>query len=165
MSQDHKKRVEQAVLKFHAKHKKETDKLNGLIKKRKHTKPEKDVEKECVTWMRTHGWVVQIYESKATLSNGVWRQQSMKAGNADCQGTLPGGIACYIEFKSPGRLSTFNNPKNQRQIDFILARIDMGAFACVVDSVTLLSHIYSEWKKLRETDPTEAKNYLLESLP
>ena len=165
MSQDHKKRAEAALNKYLTNYQKETDKMTGKIKKRSYNKPEKDVEKECLTWMRAQGWNVQIFESKATLSNGVWRNQSMKAGNSDCQGTLPGGVACYIEFKAPGRLSTFNNEKNQRQIDFILAKIDMGAFACVVDSVSLLSHIYNEWKKRREIDPAEAKFYLLEVMP
>jgi GTP-binding protein EngB required for normal cell division len=165
VSDERKKSVENALHNYLKKYQKDTDKLNGVIKKRTNAKPEKNVEKECLTWMRAQGWNVQIFESKATQINGVWRNQSMKAGNADCQGTLPGGIACYIEFKSPGRLSTFNAPKNQRQIDFILAKIDMGAFACVVDSADHLAGIYNIWKEKRAADPEDAKNYLLDALP
>lgn len=165
MSQEHKNRIKAILDKVAARDQKEIEKLNGLRPKRKNKTPEKDLEKEVLAWMRSQGWNVQVYESKATFSNGVWRNQAMKAGNADIQGTLPGGIACYTELKSPGKLSTFNNPKNQRQIDFILAKIDMGAFACVTDSVDHLSHIYNEWKKRREIDPADAKFYLLEVMP
>lgn len=165
VSEDRKKATEKALHNFLNKYQKDTDKMSGKIKKRTNTKPEKTVEKECLTWMRSQGWNVQIFESKATQINGVWRNQAMKAGNADCQGTIPGGIACYVEFKAPGRLTTFNNPKNQRQIDFILAKIDMGAFACVTDSVQHLQSIYNIWKEKRAVDPTMAKIYLLDALP
>jgi len=157
---DYKKRVEEAMLKFHKKDLKEIEKLSG--KKKRNKKPEKEVESSCLEWMRAQGWVVQVIESKATLSNGVWRNQAVKAGNADCQGVMPDGVAIYVEFKAPGKLKTFWNERNQRQQDFITERINMFAFSCVVDSVELLSDIYRAWKAL----PQEKKRaYLLSRLP
>ncbi|MFN9972690.1 MAG: hypothetical protein ACK58T_22650 [Phycisphaerae bacterium] len=165
MSDDYKKRIEKALNKFAERDNRELQKLNGTIKKRKNAKPEKDVEKECLTWMRGRGWNVQIYESKATQVNGVWRQQAMQAGNADCQGIMPGGVSVAVEFKAPGKLATFNRPQNQRQIDFIEDRITMGGFACVVDSVSLLQHIYETWLDKKLISDEEAISYLLEVLP
>lgn len=165
MSDEYKKRIEKALNKFAERDNKEIQKLNGTIKKRKNQKPEKDVEKECLTWMRGMGWNVQIYESKATLSNGVWRNQAMAAGNADCQGVMPGGISVAVEFKAPGKLSTFRKEKNQRQIDFIEDRISMGGFACVVDSVSMLKTIYNNWLDKKLLGDEDAIEYLFDALP
>ena len=49
--------------------------------------------------------------------------------------------------------------------DFILTRIEMNAFSCVVDSATLLSDIYTRWESLRVTDKEKAKQYLFDMLP
>lgn len=140
-------------------------KLRG--KTRKNASPEKEVEKECVHWMRVQGWSVEIYSAKATYDprRGVWRNQSMKAGTCDCQGVAPGGIFAAIEFKSPGRLSTFNQPKNYRQKEYILNKINVGAFACVVDSVNRLREIYAGFCQALQTSPDAAKVFLLKSLP
>lgn len=165
MSDEYKKRIEKALNKFAERDNRELQKLNGTIKKRKNSKPEKDVEKECLTWMRSQGWKVQIYESKATQVGGVWRQQAMQAGNADCQGVMPGGISVAVEFKSRGKLSTFRKEKNQRQIDFIEDRISMGGFACVVDSVLMLQTIYNNWLDKKLLGDEDAIQYLFDALP
>lgn len=162
---DRKSGAANALNKFLEKDWREQQKMNGLIKKRTHGKPEKDVEKECVTWMRAQGWAIEIYESKATQVNGVWRQQSMKAGHPDSAGTMRDGTAVYVEFKAPGKLSTFKKLGNERQVAFIKERIEMNCFACVVDSVDLLKHIYDRWSALRSLGPLEAKRFLEEVLP
>ena len=140
-------------------------KTMGLIKKRKNMAPEKAVQNACLAWMRENEWVVEIYESKATQVNGVWRNQAMKAGHADCAGVMPDGIACAVEFKAPGKLSSFNRGGNERQKDFIIKRIHSGSFACVVDSVERLLLIYDKWSEVKAVNPQEAKHYLLSQLP
>jgi hypothetical protein len=158
---DRKSGAANALNKFLEKDWREQQKLSGTLPKRKHKKPEKEVEKACVDWMRKQGWVVEIYESKATLSNGVWRQQSMKAGTADCMGVMPDGTAVIVEFKAPGKLKTFWAERNQRQQEFLIERINLFAFACVTDSVKRLIDIYDCWRKLNDT---QGRNYLMEKL-
>jgi hypothetical protein len=131
-------------------------------------KPEKEVEKACLAWMREKGWTVAIYESKATYSEAAGRyvSQSMKAGNADCMGHLPGGIGVVVEFKAPAKLSTFAAEKNYRQQEFIKAKIDAGCFACVTDSVERLAEIFAVWSQKRSSHGIdEAARYLHEQLP
>lgn len=115
--------------------------------------------------MREKEWEIQIYESKAVNINGVWRNPSMTAGHADCAGLMPDGTSVAVEFKAAGRLKTFNKEGNERQKDFIIKRIHMNGFSCVVDSVERLKEIYEQWDKIRQVNPQEAKNYLLKMLP
>lgn len=166
MSDDYKKRVELAMLNFAKRDLKEIDKLQGK-RGRPHKKPEKLVEKSCMEWMRAQGWVVSIYESKATYDprRGLYRNQSMKAGHADCVGLLPGGLSVVVEFKAKGRLSTFSDENNFKQQEFLKERIKMGAFAVVVDSVERLSTLFSTWSDLRMDSDYRAMDYLYQSLP
>lgn len=150
-------------MRHHAKDAKEVDKLCNPHKRRRNKKPEKLVEAECLFWMRQQRWSVQVIESKATLSNGVWRNQAVSAGTCDCIGTMPDGISVYIEFKAPGKLKTFNREKNIRQREYIKSKIHMNAFSTVVDSVELLEQIYTTWQKM-ET-PEEKRLFLLNVLP
>jgi hypothetical protein len=131
-------------------------------------KPEKEVEAACLKWMRSRHWDVRIYESKSTYDPraGRYISQSMKAGNADCMGNLPDGVAVIVEFKAPGRLSNFASSKNYRQAKFVQDKIMGGCFACVTDSVERLQGIYMTWAGLRaEGDLNGAKLYLLGKLP
>lgn len=132
----------------------------------KRNKPEKEVEKLCLEWMRQHQWDVQIYESKATFNprTGHWAQQSMKAGTADCMGCMPDGHMVVIEFKAKGHLRGFNHPRNYRQKLFIKNKIAQNAFTCVVDSPELLQTIYTGWLALR-SDKEAAKLFLMKMLP
>lgn len=170
MSEEHKKRVTDALNKYYAKQDKEIRKLNGLDgPRRKNEKPEKEVEKACLQYMREQNWLVEIYEAKSTYdpAKGIYRQQAMKAGTCDCMGTLPDGIGVAIEFKAPGRLSSFNAEKRFKQRKFIVDKINSNSFACVTDSVDRLKIIYEKWRELREnnTDFGVARNYLLSMLP
>lgn len=142
-------------------------KERGPKKKRgHHKKPEKEVEKVCLVWMRALNWDVQIYESKATYNprTGHWSQQSMKAGTADCMGCMADGHMVVVEFKAKGHLRGFNHPKNYRQKLFIKQKISQNAFACVVDSAELLNTIYTGWSALRH-DKEAAKLFLMKMLP
>lgn len=131
-------------------------------------KPEKEVEKACLVWMREQGWSVQIYESKATYSEAAGRfiSQNMKAGTADCMGNMASGIGVAVEFKAPTKLSTFSAPANHRQQEFMKEKIYSGCFAVVTDSVHRLYTIYLNWVDLRGMGLIEeSKHYLLEMLP
>lgn len=172
---DRKNSVKQAMEKFLNKDIKEMKKLapeidaeGKVIPKRKKTngKPEWElVQKPCLKYMRELGWDVETYESKATWSGDGWKNQSMKAGTPDCQGVMPDGTAVAVEFKAPGKLSTFNLDKNYRQKEFIEKRISQNAFACVVDSVDRLHEIYSAWKYQKMLGPELAREYLMRMLP
>lgn len=164
----------EAMNKFLTKEANEIKKLSPVdesgalkVRKKRNASPEKDVEKACLIYMRKLSWDVQIYESKATwdTQSHQWKNQSMKAGNADCQGVMPDGIAVAVEFKAPGKLSTFNLDKNYRQKEFIIKRINQNAFACVVDSADLLHEIYIHWQNMRVIGAAEARDYLLRKLP
>lgn len=134
---------------------------------RKHyEKPEKEVEKACLEWMRTQGWSVNIFEAKATFDPRRQRyiSQSMKAGTCDCMGNTSEGVSVAVEFKAPGAISSFNSPKRIKQKQFIINKILTNCFACVVDSVEKLETIYKQWQFLR-ADGEAARSYLLKALP
>lgn len=136
-------------------------------KKRKNKKPEKEVEAACLKWMRDNGWSVQVLEAKSTWSpsQGRWCQQGMKAGTPDCVGSTDDGVGAFVEFKAPGRLSSFNSDKRYLQRKFIVDKINTNAFACVVDSAKRLETIYLKWLEIRTQDKNAARNYLLAMLP
>ena len=140
----------------------------GLVSQKKNDAPEKTVVKACLIWMRINGWDVDIFESKSTYDprRGIYRQQAMTAGICDCLGHLPVpnlGIGVAIEFKAPGRRSTFNAPKNYRQQEFLKAKINTGCFGCVVDSVEMLKEIFEQWQK--RALKNEGIEYLNSKLP
>jgi hypothetical protein len=166
MTQDYKSRVRAALNKVAERELKEISKLNGTHKKRKHAKPEKLVEKACMEWMRNQGWSVQVIEAKATYNpRGFWSNQSVKAGTCDCIGTTNQGISVAIEFKAESRLKTFRKETNQRQIDYIVEKIEHGAFACVTDSVERLKEIHEVWTNIRAKSFEDSIRYLKGMLP
>lgn len=137
-------------------------------RKTKNRKPEKEVERFCLEWMRQNHWDVQIYEAKATYNprQGRYMQQSMKAGTVDCQGVLPDGTFVAVEFKAPGRLSTFAAPKNIRQKQYLTQKIEHYAFGACVDSCARLQAIFALYSKIRDEEGKDAaKQYLLSQLP
>jgi hypothetical protein len=160
---DHKKSVWDALEAFSRK-----DAKDKAPKKqrRANSKPEKEVERACLTWMREQKWDVQIFEAKATYNPrlGIYIQQSMKAGTADCLGCMPDGRMIAIEFKAPKRRRDFNKLSNYRQQQFIKNKIKQNAFACVVDSVDMLKTIYQIWSVIKDDIPA-AKMLLEKMLP
>ncbi len=130
-------------------------------------RPEKDVEKECLAWMRKMAWTVNIYESKAVWNAKAetWSQSGMRFGTCDCMGNMEDGVAVAVEFKAPGKLSSFNREDNFKQRQFIFDRINTNVFACVVDSARRLEEIYEAWLVIRALDKAKAREYLISSLP
>lgn len=147
--------------KFSSRVEKERQRELGLG--RKNDKPEKRVQDNCLSWMRSKGWSVNIFEAKATYdpSRGRYISQSMKAGTLDCMGSTPIGISCVVEFKSPGKLATLRD--NQRKT--IIEKINANNFAVVVDSVERLEMMYGEWVRRREISLQSAREYLMSMLP
>jgi len=96
----------------------------------------------------------------------------MKVGTCDCLGSIGGdndpnaGIACAIEFKAAGRLSTFNKEKNFAQRKFLIDKINANNFACVVDSAERLDLIYKRWADIKKNSGINmARAYLISMLP
>jgi len=162
MSEERKKSVLDALNKYSAKSAKEAA---PKAKRKRNKSPEKEVEKECLALMRSWGWTVEVYEAKATWNGKAWVQPGMKGGTCDCMGTTDEGINVSVEFKAPGRLSTFNSQKRFKQRQFIVTRIEANGFACVVDSAKGLEVIYMRWAQIREKDKIAARNFLINSLP
>ncbi len=158
---DHRERAKKALDRFYEKRIREEQRQ--LLPRRKNESPEKDlVEKPCVNWMRAQGWNVQIFESKATRDGrGNWRNSHMRAGNFDCQGTLPDGVAAYVEFKAPKKRSTVR----QKQYEFALEKIGVNAFVVVVDSLISLQAQYNMWRANRAVSLDAARTQLLADLP
>lgn len=157
-----KDRVREAMERHHSKL------LNKNTRGTKNKKPEKDVERFCLEWMRSQGWDVQIMESKATYNPkaGMYlRNTSVSTGTCDCIGTMPDGKFVAIEFKAPGRLSTFASDRNHMQRDYIISKIRSGAFAAVVDSVARLEKIHAAWQDALLISIEKAKDLLLGYLP
>ena len=165
MSDDYRDRIRKSIEKFHAKDLREIERLGGRGKRNK--KPEKEVEKDCLKWMRALGWDVNIYEAKAILTKSGERVNShMPPGVSDCMGITPYGEPAYVEFKAKGSRSTFNLEKRHKQKEFMLNKIKRHGFGCVVDSVTMLDETYNHWRSLRLKGLTkEARQYLFDCLP
>ena len=129
--------------------------------KKKNQKPEKDVEKTCLKWMREHGFNVDIIEAKGGYNN-QYGVIAVKAGFSDCVGNDNFGRACFVEFKAKGRRS--NVSEIQRQ--FLLSKISTNTFAVVTDCVEHLSNSYNIWCGLYDYGKYKrAREFLMSILP
>lgn len=112
---------------------------------KKNAKPEKDVEAEVLLVARQMGFLLFVYESKATFNPKIGRylkSNSVVEGHPDLAGITPCGKPCYIELKAKGKLSTLRTKQNM----FLNQVIDHGAFALVVDNSGELKVRYDLWK-------------------
>jgi hypothetical protein len=134
---DTKKRIEAAIKKYVEKNTESTK------KHRKNDKPEKRVEKAVMAWCKEHNWYCNVIEAKATFNEKLGRYIGgmAKAGHVDISGTTNMGIACFIELKAPGKLSTLR----PNQYDFLIECINRNAFGVCVDSAELLEQVYVEY--------------------
>lgn len=158
-------RIKASVEKSSKKDLNEINRLQGKSKKNK--SPEKDVEADCLEWMRGLSWDVNIYEAKAVYNpDGTYRSSRMKAGVCDCMGITPDGIPIYVEFKAKDRRSTFNADKNYNQRKFLLKKIQYCAFAVVVDSADRLMEYWDAWREaVANNGKLQARDYLMSVLP
>lgn len=131
---------------------KQARKNDPLRKKRKYSRPEKQVEKEVMAWLKDHDFSCHVVEAKAVYSPsaGIYLNSQAEPGMSDVIGCTPDGRGCFIELKARDRRSALKD--HQRR--FLLSKISRGAFACVVDSVEYLEKCWSHYK--RGGDMTEA---------
>lgn len=138
----------------------------GIKKPRKkNSKPEKEVEAKVVAWCKENGFEISVVESKAVFNRAAGRyiKGQTDAGFSDMAGITGDGSGCgaFIELKAQGKLKTIS----VAQYDFLLAKIQKGAFSCCIDSVELLAQIYYGWLTLKHQNPNDAKSYLISFLP
>ena len=122
------------------------DKLKEkLIKTKKKLKPEKIVEKEILATCSDLGLDMSIVDSKMFFSEkaGRYRTGETESGFADLAGNDSNGIACFIELKARGKMSTLR--PNQRA--FLVRKAEAGCFACAVDRAEVLVELFLAWKK------------------
>ena len=147
--------VKDAMLKHHA----------GLLRKekarRKNKTPEKDVQHDCVRWLMMNNFTGHIYEAKGGYNN-TYGIIAVIRGHSDWAGCDEMGRAVYVEFKAKGKLSTLR----EHQRNFLIDKIESNAFAVCVDSMDILSRIYSVWNGLVSDRHFErARKFLMDSLP
>lgn len=153
---DIRSRVQRAMEKHHAKlaGRKPRTKPNG--------RPEKEVERDCMEWLKEHGFSCHVVESKAVYSHkaGRYIKGQTDEGFADCVGVYGAtGTAVFIEFKAPGRVSTLR----PAQKHFLRTKIDHNAFAVVIDSVEKLEQIWNEYLVKRAS--LSHQSFLFSQLP
>lgn len=133
--------------------------------KRHNDDPEAQVVRTIITETKLLDWDIQVVESKAKFIDGQYRSSGIKFGTCDILGIDSIGNAVFIEAKAPGKRSTFWREGNDRQIEFLLSKIERGAFACVVDSWAQLNAYYMQWRQIRITNTEAAKAFLTDALP
>jgi len=109
-------------------------------------KPEKEVEKEILSYAPLYGFDLTVVDSANVFSHST-KKFTRRMTSEVCSDLIGnnGPYACFIELKAKGKLSQFNTPKNIKQKLFIMRKIQSGSFACVVDSMHRLMHIWKLW--------------------
>ena len=144
--------------------KKQMSKANKSIgRTRKNNSPEKDVETECLLWLRSSGFSMTVIESKSVYSAKANRYLTgmVASGFPDLIGCDKHGFLVAIELKAKGELSTLRF----KQRIFLMDKINSNCFAVCVDRVTSLQVYYVEWIKLRRENEKLSREYLLSILP
>ena len=133
--------------------------------KRTNKKPEFEFRKKVMRWLIERGFECDVVESKGVYNfeAGRYDHGQTKAGFSDVVGVTPYfGVACYLELKAPGRRSMLKN----HQKEFLIKKINKGAFAVCVDAIEDLEMIYLNWRHLRsEHGYKDAIEYLIGRLP
>jgi hypothetical protein len=127
---------------------------------RRNEKPEFEFKKTLRKHIENLGFCVETVESKAVYSKAAGRylEGQANAGFSDTCGVTPYfGVAFFCELKAPGRRSTLK----VHQRDFLLEKIEMGAFACCVDSTALFDELWTEWLSLRKEGYFQASKEML----
>lgn len=128
---------------------------------RKHNSaPEKEVQKQIHAWLLQQNFFAFRVEAKAVFSQAAGRylQGQTVTGCADELAVCPNGRFVAVEVKAPGKRSTLR--PDQRT--FLLNVIARNGFACVSDSV---SHVSNLWTKYNSSQDALKKSVLLNDLP
>jgi hypothetical protein len=130
----------------------------------KNKQPEKEVVLALMAYLKGSGFSCHVVEAKAVFSQRAGRYLRSQAdpGMSDILGATPQGVGCFIEVKAPGRRRTLR--ENQRE--FLLGKIQIGAFAVCVESVEEFVESYRKWSNLVKSGASvEAKSFLMNCLP
>lgn len=128
--------------------------------KPKNKKPEKELEKQMLPFLKSLGIFAWVVDSSAVYSASAGRYLYSQAdvGCPDIIGVNHLGLFVAIELKSPGRRSSLK----EHQRDFLTRLIQHNSFACCSDSVSHFSSLYSSWL----TTPLENRQaMLMQDLP
>jgi hypothetical protein len=153
MSDDVKKRVEKAMMKFAEKQ---------LPKKRRSKNENKEgpVVLEIKNALFAIGFSLDVVEAKATWNERAGRYMSSQAvpGFPDLCGTGPDGESVWIEVKARGKRHTIR----PTQFNFLLEKIKQGAFGVCADSSAYVIECFRKWKSLERMS---RQNFLIAELP
>lgn len=158
---DHKEGARRALNKFFGKQAAKLDReMNGPKRKNERPEFEKTV-KPVKKWADECGWSVDIVESRAVYSHDAGRYLDGQtiAGFPDIVGCNNHGHCVYIECKAPKNWRGLQ----EHQREFLLKKIERGAFAVCVESVVRLEKIYAHWIQL--PTPQARAEWLTGSLP
>lgn len=158
---DYKARIKKAIETYTEKQLKPA--FESFEPRRKNKKPEEEVVKACLQWMRSEGFDVGLVEAKSVYSPelGRYLRSQVKAGTSDCFGNSNFGHAVFVEFKAPSKRGTLK----PHQREFLLKKINTFCFAVCVDSDHILKEFYTTWLLHRKTSPMLARDYLISCLP
>lgn len=112
---------------------------------RKNAKPEKQTEKQVMSWLKSHGFFCHVVEAKAVYNPKAGRYLTGQtvSGMPDVVGVCPQGRAVFIELKAKGKRSTVS----KKQYDFLKQVISRGGFGIVCDSVEFLEYAWEGYNK------------------
>lgn len=126
---------------FEREHKKLQREMTGP--KRKNKSPEKKVVKDILEWGKKYGLDLDVIEASGydRIKKAMVHDTKIDPGYPDISGNDRFGLAVYIEAKAKGRRSSLRD--HQRQ--FLMRKINSGAFACVADSAEYVHELYHKW--------------------
>lgn len=118
---------------------------NGQTKPR--GAPEKKVVKDVLDWGKKYGFSLDVIEASGfdRVKMAMVHDTKIDPGYSDLSGNDRMGLSCYIECKAKGRRSQLKD----HQREFLIRKINSGAFACVTDSVDFLHNLYHQWLVLK----------------
>ena len=159
---DYKERIRRSVEAYSLREQKKIEREYGLSKKKRRREPEEDVCRDLMGYWNSNGFNFDRNESKANKQVGTntWVNSGLKSGTPDFIGCDPDGHYMAVEVKAPGRRNKSGLRDAQR--DFLVSKIDSGAFGCVTDSVSHFEDIYLKWKNAKRT---QKKSILLSDIP
>lgn len=151
---DHKSRAKKAIENYINKH-------ETYRPKKRNQKPEEVfIHNLLMPWLEANGFSCNVVESKSSYSKDRQRyiSQNAKPGISDIFGNYKNGLATFIEAKAP----TCRNTLRDNQREFLICKINSGAFAVCTDSIEYIDKVWTHFKTL----PFESRiEYLLSELP
>ena len=95
--------------------------------RRRRGKPERAIQKACLTWLRAHGALIAVTDAGAAYRAGAFFGDAIPAGWPDITGLLCDGRFVSVECKAPGGRQSAVQKAMERDIRkrngiYILAR-------------------------------------------